>query len=218
MSASRKVLCSLGFGGQEKLLALSRRTFEDYAQRHGYELDLRTERLQTERPGQWDKVLLLRELIGRYDLVLWIDADALFVDTRRDIADELEEGRFLYLVEHRYDALRVPNTGVMLLRSGREAQELLDGLWEDRDFAHHRWHEQAALMLRLGYVESVPTRPSALRDEKTKFLGVEWNSTPQDGARRPRIRHIPGYKPRTRLVFMLKDFTLYRLRRRLGRA
>lgn len=218
MTAPRKVLCSIGFGAQERLLALSRRTFEDYARRHGYDLRLLTEPLQTERPGQWNKILLLRELVREYDLVLWIDADALFVDGRRDIADELEDGRFLYIAEHAYGGLRVPNTGVVMIRSGPEAEALLDELWNDTDFIDHRWHEQAALMNRLGYVESLPTRPSELRDRRTKFLGVEWNSTPQDKARRAYIRHTPGWRPSVRLVFMLKDYAVYRARRLLGRG
>jgi hypothetical protein len=208
----RKVLCSIGFGPQERLLRLSGPTFEQYARRHGYELRLLTQPLQTERPGQWNKILLLQELVKEYDLVLWVDADALFVDTGRDIAEELEDGRFLYLAEHRFDNLRVPNTGVMLLRSCPALEELLAELWNDTDFVNHRWHEQAALMLRLGYLESMPTRPSQLRDSHTKFLGVEWNSTHQARARRPYVRHYPGYKPRTRMVFMLRDRVMSRVR------
>jgi hypothetical protein len=215
--AERKVLCSIGFGRQEKLLRFARPTFEDYAARHGYDLDLRTEPLQHERPGQWNKILLLRELVDRYDLVLWIDADAVIVDPSKDIADELEDWRFLYLVEHSYGRFQVPNTGVVLLRSGERAKELLDELWNDTDFINHRWHEQAALMLRLGYLESLPTRPSELRDRETKFLGLEWNSTPQDGVRRAYIKHTPGRKPITRLAFMAKDLALARARRLAGR-
>jgi galactosyl transferase GMA12/MNN10 family len=215
--ADRRVLCSIGFGPQERLLTLSRPTFERYARRHGYDLDVRTEPLQRERPGQWNKILLLRELVDRYDLVVWVDADAVIVDTGKDIADELEDGRFLYLVEHCYDGLRVPNTGVLMLRSGPEAAALLDELWNDTDFAEHRWHEQAALMLRLGYVESLPTRPSELRTRKTKFLGIEWNSTPQHGARDAFIKHTPGHRPLTRMAFMAKDLVVAGLRRRLRR-
>ena len=216
--AESKVLCSIGFGPQEKLLRLSRRTFEGYAARHGYDLELHTEPLQSERPAQWNKILLLRRLVERYYLVLWIDADAVIVDPSADIADELEDGRFLYLVEHRYGGIRVPNTGVVLLRSGPRAEELLDDLWNDTDFAEHRWHEQAALMLRLGYLESLPIRRSELRERETKFLGVEWNSTPQHGVRDAYIRHTPGYKPITRLAFMAKDLAVARARRSAGRG
>jgi hypothetical protein len=211
----RKVLCSIGFGPQERLLRLSRPSFERYANRYGYDLDVRTEPLQYERPGQWNKILLLSELVDRYDVVVWVDADAVIIDASRDIADELEDGRFLYLVEHRYKGLRIPNTGVLMLRSGPEARALLDELWNDTDFAQHRWHEQAALMLRLGYVESLPTRPSELRDRKTKFLGTEWNSTPQDGVRNAYVKHTPGHKPLTRMAFMARDLALARARQRL---
>ena len=42
---------------------------------------------------RWNKLLLAAELLGRYDLVLWVDADAAIVDPTVDIADELGRRR-----------------------------------------------------------------------------------------------------------------------------
>ena len=44
---------------------------------------------------------MLREAIESYELVFWIDADAVIVDAGRDVADDLEAGNELGLVRHR---------------------------------------------------------------------------------------------------------------------
>ena len=89
-----KALCSIGSGPHEPLLEISRPTFAAYAERHGYELITSTE-ADPRRPPAWAKVPMLREALAAYDLVLWIDADAVIVDGTRDIADELAPDRFL---------------------------------------------------------------------------------------------------------------------------
>ena len=90
---------------------------------------------------------MLREALASHDLVLWIDADAVIVDSSRDIADELAPDRFLGLVRHG----DVPNTGVMLLRSGDLARDLLDRTWSATRLIDHPWWENAALLDALGY-------------------------------------------------------------------
>ena len=205
-----KALCSIGSGPHEALLEISRPTFAAYAQRHGYELITSTES-DPRRPPAWAKVPMLREALASFDLVLWIDADAVIVDGRDDIAAELERDRFLGLVRH--GELQVPNTGVMVWRAGDLATDLLDRTWRASRFIHHPWWENAALLDALGY-----DLPSALeprwrrrlrrlagREERpfgparpspfvagTQFLPLEWNSVYLDRADRPRIVHCVG--------------------------
>jgi galactosyl transferase GMA12/MNN10 family len=200
-----KALCSIGSGPHEALLEISRPTFAAYAQRHGYELITSTES-DPERPPAWSKVPMLREALTSFDLVLWIDADAVIVDGREDIAAELEPDRFLGLVRH--GERQVPNTGVMLLRSGEPARDLLDRTWNATRFVHHPWWENAALLDTLGYDlpgalerglrgrlrRSRPfrlARPSPLL-AGTQFLPLEWNSVYLDRASAPRIVHCVG--------------------------
>ena len=59
-------------------MRVPRPTFAAYAERHGYELITSTEALR--RPPAWAKVPMLREAARSYELVLWIDADAVIVD------------------------------------------------------------------------------------------------------------------------------------------
>ena len=198
-----KALCSIGSGPHEALLEISRPTFAAYAQRHGYELITSTES-DPRRPPAWAKVPMLQEALASYELVLWIDADAVVVDGSRDIADELQADRYLGLVRH--GEQQVPNTGVMVWRAGDRAAELLERTWRGRRFVHHPWWENAALLDVLGY-----ELPSALERgwrrlrrrrfrlvrpspslTGVQFLPLEWNSVYLDRAERPRIFHCVG--------------------------
>lgn len=199
----RKVLCTVGAGAHAELLHLARPTFARYAQRHGYELVEGTVDHAHGRPAAWAKVRLLRELAPHHDLLLWIDADTLVVDSSRDIADELRTDRLLHVVEHRYEGWRVPNAGVMAIRGGDEACELLDRWWTMDDYTHHRWWDNAALLVLLGYTlfPVVPAVHTPWRT-RTAFLDRRWNSIAQDPSPAPAIVHYAGIAHATRLAQM----------------
>ena len=200
-----KALCSIGAGPHEALLEISRPTFEAYARRHGYELITSTES-DPARPPAWSKVPMVREALASFELVLWIDADAVIVDGSEDVAETLADDRFLGLVRH--GEQQIPNTGVMLWRAGDRAAELLDRTWRGRRFMHHPWWENAALLHALGY--DLPTaleprrrrllrRPRPFRLARpapllagVQFLPLEWNSVYLDRAAEPRIVHCVG--------------------------
>ncbi len=204
----RKALVSLGTGPQARLLRLARTTFAPYARRHGYDLHLQTEVLDPSRPAPWSKVVALQRLQERYDVLVWLDADLMVVDGRRDLAADLGEGAVLGLVEHRLrDGGVMPNSGVMALRTGPDCAAFLQAVWDQEDLVDHRWWENAAICRLLGY-ELEPQRrgPPTPWRERTTLLDPRWNVTHDAPAPRPhRIRHYPGYKLRTRAAFMLRD-------------
>ena len=207
-----RAIVSLGCGPQARLLSLAARSFRPYAARHGYELELRTEVLDRSRPPAWSKIVLLRELAQRYELLVWLDADLVIVDRSLDIATELEDGRFLYLAEHATKEGRMPNSGVMLLRGGAATTEFLDEVYAQEDLVEHRWWENAAICRLLGYrLDPVgPGVPTPLLKERTKLISPRWNSIPDAPAARPRIRHYPGYSLKVRGAFMARDLVLRR--------
>jgi hypothetical protein len=208
----RKVIVSLGTGPQSRLLHIAGRSFRRYAARHDYELALHTETLDPTRAPPWSKVLLLRRLAATHDLLLWLDTDLVIVDDSLDIADELEEGRFLYMVEHRTKEGRMPNSGVMLLRGGTDTIEFLDEVYAQEDLVKHRWWENAAICRLLGYrLDPVELdSPTPLLTEHTKLISPRWNSIRDAPAPRPRIRHYPGYSLKARAAFMARDELLRR--------
>jgi hypothetical protein len=215
----RKAIVSLGAGPQAHLLRLARRTIEPYARRHGYAVHLHTEALDASRPAPWSKIVALRRLQERYDLLLWLDSDLMVVDGRVDVATELEEGRFIYLVEHSTKEGRMPNSGVMLLRTGDECERFLEEVWAQEDLIDHTWWENSAICRLLGY-ELEPPRPAGATrwSAGVKLLSGRWNSIHDAPAAHPRIRHYPGYSLKTRAAFMTRDLVTASLRRAAGRG
>ncbi len=213
----RRVIASLADGPHKGLLRIARRTIEPYAHRHGYELALRTDRLDPSRPAPWSKILLLRELAQRYDTIVWLDADLVIVDQSVDIATELRPRKLLHLVEHTVGEARFPNTGVMLLRGGSETVRFLDEVWAHDELVNHRWWENAAVCTVLGY-SLEPPRPQTQTEwlARTQFISPRWNWIPDARVPRARIRHFPGFATRTRRVLM-SAATLEARARSLGR-
>jgi hypothetical protein len=175
-----------------------------YAERHDYEMIQVRHRLDPSRPPAWDKVVLLRRLILEFDVVLWVDADALVLDDAPDIASELAPRRFLHLVEHRVDGARVPNTGVALLRGGSISARFLDRVWAQRRFVHHLWWENAATLHLLGYRNVAGMRPVVPSPWRLGLglLDKAWNSIPADPSPRPHIVHFPGIPLADRLQLL----------------
>lgn len=200
---SSRAIVSLGAGRQEHLLRLASRSFGPYANRHGYDLHLHTEVVDRTRPAPWSKIPLLRDLVQRYELVVWIDADAVIVDRNVDIAQELIPDRFLYLVEHTVRGEPRPNTGVMMLRGGEEATTFLDAVWALDRYVEHPWWENAAVCELLGYAVDPPARLDATQwREQTSFLSGRWNWITDAPVRRAYVRHFPGFSLSTRAALM----------------
>ena len=216
----KKAICSLAVGSHRRLLDLSAPSFEDYAQRHGYDLILATRSLCHERPVSWSKVLLVRELIDRYDLVLWVDADATFADTTADIADDLTPDCFLWMVEHAYNGGRQPCAGVLAAYSGEETSEFLDEVWGCEDLVEHPWWEQAAIMRLIGYDISLPGQGRFIHQtrwtSRVGMLGTEWNSMRPDPHPEPRIVHLAGMSNRERMPLTAGYAERFALERTLG--
>lgn len=214
----KKAIASIGTGPQQRLLRMASRSFRTYADRHGYDLHLRAEPLVAERPVPWSKVELLRRLNREYDVVVWLDADLVVVDSHRDILDDLPEDRLMGLVEHRTRDGRMPNSGVLVMRCGDEAEHFLADVWAQEDLIAHKWWENAAICRLLGYeLDPVgPGEPTALLRDRVTFLDGRWNSIPGDPVKAPLIRHFPGYAPRTRGVLMAASLVEMVARRTVG--
>jgi hypothetical protein len=213
-----KAIASMGCGPQEVLLDLAARTFRPYADRYNYSLHLHRAPVDATRPVPWSKVPILRELLKEHEVVVWLDADLMILDGRRDLAAELAPGDLMAMVEHRTKEGQMPNSGVWVLRGGDEAVALMDEIWAQEDLIEHRWWENAAICRLLGYsLDPVgPAEPTVLT-ARTTWLDPRWNAIHDAPAPRPRIRHYPGYATRTRRAFMARDAALVAARRAVGR-
>ena len=205
----------MGAGPHAALLEISGATFAAYAERHGYDLDLRTEILVPERAPAWSKIRLFLELFEHYDLVLWIDADAAIVDPTLDIADELQERDLMALVAHEVAGQVVPNCGVWVLRRHRLVRRWLEEIWNRVEYLDHQWWENAAVIDALGY-QVEPTVELVRRTRmraRTRFIDRSWNSIAIDLAPHPKINHYPGRSQEYRLEHLTADLKAVRNRR-----
>lgn len=201
MGEPRRVVCTLGVGRHEELVEIGRPLLERYALRHGYDVVVRVGASPApDRPPAWGKVVVVRELLERYDTVVWIDADAIVVDPRDDIAvvragRPSRPARPLSLVHHVVGGVVVPNTGVLVAERSAGAVALLERMWHRTEWIDHRWWDNAALIDVVGGDGDVGLTTRAARWRAARRLGrldLRWNSIPPCRAARPAIVHLAG--------------------------
>jgi hypothetical protein len=198
------------------LLDLSLPTYESYAHRHGWELVVQTADRARGRPAAWGKVPIMHDLVLEYDVVVWLDADAIIVDGSRDLTAELRPSKDLYLVEHTNEVTGevVVNSGVLMLRGGRWADAFLAAVWAREDLTAHRWWENAAVAQLLGY-QTDPFASGRIQTtewfRRVHLLDLAWNSLPAwDASTAPRINHYAGLPLTTRYESMQRDISTAR--------
>ena len=204
MSRRRGVVCTLAVGEHAALLDQTRPSLESFAARHGRDLVVASADVAGGRPVGWGKLAVIRELLDRYDELVWVDADAVVIDGREDICRSLSLPRPVGLVFHRYDGLEVPNLGVIAIRSTGWTRALVEALWRG-GFEDHPWMDNAALLPLLGYEVGRPraeTRRRTMAGARVVRLDLAWNSIPACRVPRPRIAHFPGvaHEERRRLL------------------
>ncbi|PSR23022.1 MAG: hypothetical protein C7B45_04390 [Sulfobacillus acidophilus] len=164
-------------------------TLERYARQFQWDvLTLKDTRLAPERPPAWDKVVLINALLTWYNVVLWLDADMLFVDYTRDIRQEVPKATTMAIVSHAYNGQIFPDTSVWLMRQSAPSTAILQLLWNQDDLVSHPQWEKAALtrILEQGKIDGVPV------STYTHFLNHRWNSTLKDPSPEPIIAHYRG--------------------------
>ena len=186
------------------------RSMNKYAILHGLDVKLHDD-ISADRPVPWYKLLLIQKIFSEnYDYVFWVDADALFVNYERNIKDEIEKGRELYLVKHGINGREIPNTGVFLLKNSRWSRNLLKRIWSMEKYINHKWWENAALMDLLGYKELIDQGKNNFNLKllkKIKWLDLEWNNLPGIcEADKPVINHYAGRPLKERIGNMQRDF------------
>lgn len=181
-----------------------------YAQRHRYTL-VTPEIQPTNRPPSWEKIPAMLRLLNDFDQVLFIGADVLIVDGRRDIAENMPPEAWHALAVHDIDSMpgtprvgHVPNCDVWLVT--RQFASLLRKIDHMSTYmSNHPWWEQAACMLIMGYQLEHPctrVKPSQVW-QHTFELDGRFNSHPYSktlGA--PYFRHATGYDIPTRMSML----------------
>lgn len=187
----------------ERVLDQTLPTFADFAEKHEYDvISCRTNVHADGRPASWGKVRLMRSLLERYDIVLWLDADAVVLDGSADPADLLGPADYQALVLLHQEGRTFPTCGVWLVRSTEKAKAFLDAIWSREDLVDHHWWEQAAVVQLLGYLTPpASSHQSTPWTDGTMLLDESWNRMPlYTRSLEPcRIRHYAGERDAVRI-------------------
>lgn len=205
-------------------------TFRRFAAVHGYEVVV--VRHEVDGQGSLREVRMLKPRLVREqldlgaELVLWIDADAMFLRFDADPADLLGPEHFQGLVLERVPSRgrTNPNSGVWLIRNVSGAIEFLESVERIGLQPGEAWADQAAIMRALGWfmgdrdyagAHAGPGTPAMLG---TALLPLSFNTRIGDGnpkqwyqksvdtARGPHIWHLSGLTPDERIAVLRARF------------
>lgn len=202
-----KALVTFATGEYVKFLDIARPSFVAYAKRHGYDYCEITEgdsALDPTRPASWSKVPVLLRALETHDAALWVDCDAVIVDSSEDIADHVPvaawQGMALHHTHRGFDMGELPSCGTWFVR--KAMIPVLQQVWSMTQYIDTMWWEQAAMHELLGYVRNGAAVFPVRRGEETElrrnthFLPYEWAHTEfLDTSVQPRIMHVPGTAP-----------------------
>ena len=165
-------------GEQRRLLEIVLPHYRAFAERHGYELHVGDDTIETEgRSPHWAKVALLRRLLPSADEVLWVDNDFV-LRGQTDPAAELHRADFQGLCMEQTAHGPGPNSGLWLLRNVDEAHLFLAQLWDRGPIPGARLNDQATLATLLGFsclpAYTKPVDPSPYL-ARTGWLDYRWN-------------------------------------------
>jgi hypothetical protein len=168
------------------LLKVALPSFYRYANRHSYDLIVPSHKYVLdachkygwkygERPVSWLKVPILRSLLKKYDVVLWLDCDVIITKIDIDIAENfIDTGNIQSFVVHRTGEGFIPNMGIWLLNNS--ADSLLDNIWNQTQFINHCWWEQRANMHVMNWHQHKQDQTSLTEfGLKSLELPYEWN-------------------------------------------
>ena len=125
----------------------------EYANKHGYSYlkDIVRNADYLDWHPTWIKMDVLRKYLPLYDYVVWIDADAVFVNPDVKIEDLIEGGVDLVLPKLELDRVSGnmwthTTTGFMVWKNSEWSNSILNLLWnEPKQFRFEFFHEQSRL-------------------------------------------------------------------------
>jgi len=140
----------------EKLGNIALKSMEKYGKKFKIDV-IRYERKLSNRPPAWNKILVVKELLKKYDFVIWMDSDAVFVRFDVDIRKEIKKGKDFYISLIEFNGKVVPNSGFFITRRSKWSIDFLNRVWNKKEYIYHNYWENAAIIDLLGY-ESVLSR------------------------------------------------------------
>jgi hypothetical protein len=129
----------------EPYMSMSDMTFpfiENYCVKRGFDCE-RYDLTESEREPVFMKIPLILGDLKKYDYVVWVDSDAIIINTEFDVRDLVSSGRDLYISKDFYGV----NAGVMVWRKCGFSENMLNRIWNSyNQYRNHVWKEKKALI------------------------------------------------------------------------
>lgn len=185
----RKLIFTVADEAMDPFTEYTVAALDRFAGRHGWEVNI-CPPVDDDRPASWSRVTYLRRWLHDFDLLFYLDADALLLDTAPDPTD-------LFQRSTAFQALAAEDlsvcTGVWLVRGGDpRAASFLAAVDAQRDLYDDRIHEQAAVRRLLGYSDRQPGLLVLEHLLGTAILDPAWNDW-QLGNPAAVVKHFSGY-------------------------
>jgi hypothetical protein len=113
-----------------------------YCARHGHSWTLVDRTMCPDRPVAYNRILMMQDALQTMatgEWMLYIDADAFFVDINEDIASRTMSDKDMVIAVEPTGLL---NCGVWLVRKSDWTKSFLEALWADRDYDRKQFAEQ----------------------------------------------------------------------------
>lgn len=133
------------------------------------------EGLYEDRPPQWAKIPLIKQILPNYDWVMWIDSDAMPINFNYDARDFIDEKYDMILAEEELPEGPTINTGIFWIRNSEYMRILLNKIWEEAEDMAHGWAEQLSLIQILErepgwsqFIKKLPIHPINVNPSKVR--------------------------------------------------
>jgi hypothetical protein len=171
-----KALVTLYDDNYKHIAEITLPNIKRYCNKFGYDLEIFTESLDTERHIYWSKIKAVKTLAQKYDYVFWCDIDSLFTRFDRDYIDAHHNGTLgtvNCLDRQPKDSTECAySVSQMIFSGGEEIIRMMDTIYNQTQFLGHIWPEQLALVevCQTIYPEHVQFAPIAKIIDPIDFL------------------------------------------------
>jgi len=129
--------------------------FLEYCNIHSIDLHISTKNLNSNIHWGWNKYFIIKQIINKYEWIVWIDIDCLFINTKKDIRQLIDDNYSLiignnYVIPNWYteDNSYIEN-GVFLLKNDEISNKMLDRFLSDNISYTHPWVDQYKMIVEL---------------------------------------------------------------------
>lgn len=116
---------------------------QKYAKKHGYDVFIYHNVLDTARPPAWSKIIAIQRHLKDYKWIYWSDADSLIMNTNIKLESFVNDDVDLIISKECYYGFL--NTGSFLIKNTPWSHILLKRIYAQRQFINHLLWEQQAL-------------------------------------------------------------------------